>query len=105
MTRLPALEPAALLTLLDTLPLWRHDPARGAIDRSFQFKDFGEAFAFMTAQAQHAERHDHHPDWRNIYNRVDISLTTHDAGGLTERDIRLALAADRLHRQLTVSAS
>ncbi len=62
----------------------------GKLCVSLQFADFVQAFAFMTAVAQAAEKAQHHPEWRNVYNRVDIALTTHDAGGLTERDLRLA---------------
>ena len=96
MTRPQALDPAACQAALAGLPAWRHDAERGAIGRSFRFADFGQAFGFMTALALHAERHDHHPEWSNVYSRVDISLTTHDAGGLTERDIAFAQRADAL---------
>lgn len=72
------------------VPEWRHDPARDAITREFIFADFTEAFAFMTQVALVAEKHDHHPEWSNVYNRVSVTLTTHDANGLTEKDIYLA---------------
>jgi 4a-hydroxytetrahydrobiopterin dehydratase len=72
------------------LPGWSHDPERDAIRKRFTFRDFGEAFAFMTRVALEAEKADHHPDWSNVWNRVDILLTTHDAGGLTARDVALA---------------
>jgi 4a-hydroxytetrahydrobiopterin dehydratase len=75
---------------LAALPQWTFDPARNGIARSFRFRDFGEAFAFMTQVALEAEKADHHPDWTNVWNRVDIFLTTHGAGGLTMRDIALA---------------
>jgi 4a-hydroxytetrahydrobiopterin dehydratase len=78
---------------LAKLANWKYDPARNAISRSFKFADFTEAFAFMTRIALHAEKADHHPEWFNVYNRVDIVLTTHDAGengGLSQRDIDLA---------------
>ncbi|WP_420393790.1 4a-hydroxytetrahydrobiopterin dehydratase [Acuticoccus sp.] len=65
-----------------------------AIQRSLRFADFGAAFAFMTRVALAAERMDHHPDWSNVYNRVTIRLTTHDAGGLTDRDVALARSID-----------
>ncbi|MBB6123295.1 4a-hydroxytetrahydrobiopterin dehydratase [Sphingobium subterraneum] len=71
-----------------------HDP--DAITRSFSFANFAEAFSFMTRVAFHAEALDHHPDWSNSYNRVVITLTTHDAGGLTEKDIELAKLIDML---------
>lgn len=81
---------------LDGLPDWDYDEARDAITRRFGFKDFSEAFAFMTRVAMLAETADHHPEWSNVYNRVDILLTTHDAGGLSERDIELAERIDAL---------
>ncbi|MBY8825417.1 4a-hydroxytetrahydrobiopterin dehydratase [Sphingomonas colocasiae] len=81
---------------LDGLPDWDHDEARDAISRSFTFENFSEAFAFMTRVALLAEAADHHPEWSNVYNRVDILLTTHDAGGLSERDIEMAEAIDAL---------
>ncbi|MGV3479839.1 MAG: 4a-hydroxytetrahydrobiopterin dehydratase [Sphingobium sp.] len=81
---------------LDGLPDWDHDEARDAISRSFTFDNFSEAFAFMTRVALLAEAADHHPEWSNVYNRVDILLTTHDAGGLSERDIEMAEAIDAL---------
>ena len=77
-------------------PDWTHEPARDAIVRSFAFADFSEAFAFMTRVALIVEKMDHHPDWSNVYNRVDIALTTHDAGGLSARDIAMAQAIETL---------
>lgn len=61
-----------------------------AIERTLTFSDFAEAFAFMTRVAIHAEKADHHPEWSNVYNRVDITLTTHDVGGLSRRDVEMA---------------
>ena len=81
---------------LDGLPDWDYDEGRDAITRSFTFENFREAFAFMTRVALLAEKADHHPEWSNVYNRVTIELTTHDAGGLTHRDTRLAKAIDKL---------
>ena len=81
---------------LDALPDWDYDEARDAISRSFTFKDFSEAFAFMTRVALYAEKHDHHPEWSNVWNRVDILLTTHDAGGLSVRDVAMAEAIEGL---------
>lgn len=81
---------------LDGLPDWDYDEARDAITRSFTFDDFSEAFAFMTRVALLAEKADHHPEWSNVYNRVEILLTTHDAGGLSERDVEMAEAIDAL---------
>jgi 4a-hydroxytetrahydrobiopterin dehydratase len=85
------------------LPAWRHDAWRGAITREFTFTDFAQAFAFMTRLAEAAERHGHHPEWFNLYNRVDITFTTHDAGGLTQSDIDMAHEADRAHAQVTAA--
>jgi 4a-hydroxytetrahydrobiopterin dehydratase len=65
-----------------------------AISRSFKFADFSEAFAFMTRVALLAEKSDHHPEWSNVYNRVEITLTTHDAGGLSGRDVAMAKGID-----------
>lgn len=76
------------------LPGWTHDAARDAISRTFRFADFNAAFGFMSRLALHAERADHHPEWFNVYNRVEITLTTHDAGGLSARDIAFAAFAD-----------
>jgi 4a-hydroxytetrahydrobiopterin dehydratase len=73
---------------------WGYDAARDALTRTFKFADFSAAFAFMTRVALLAEKADHHPEWRNVYNLVDILLTTHDAGGLSARDVALARAID-----------
>jgi 4a-hydroxytetrahydrobiopterin dehydratase len=81
---------------IDRLSDWEYDDARDAFTRQFLFEDFSEAFAFMTQVAMIAEKQDHHPEWSNVWNRVDILLTTHDAGGLSERDVRMARAIDRL---------
>jgi 4a-hydroxytetrahydrobiopterin dehydratase len=81
---------------LDELDEWDYDEGRDAIMRSFTFADFTEAFAFMTRVALIAEKSDHHPEWFNVWNRVDITLTTHDAGGLSARDIAMAEAIDAL---------
>ena len=78
------------------LPEWTHDPARDALRRRVTFIDFAAAFAFMTRIAIIAEKIDHHPEWSNVWNRVDILLTTHDAGGLSARDVALALAIDAI---------
>lgn len=78
---------------LKKLSGWEYDPERDAISRSFKFGDFTEAFAFMTRVAIHAEKADHHPEWFNVYNKVEVTLTTHDAGddgGLSQRDVDLA---------------
>lgn len=80
---------------LSSLPDWREVEGRDAIFRSFRFADFRTAFAFMTEVALLAEKMDHHPEWFNVYAQVDITLASHDAGGLTDRDIRLATAIDQ----------
>lgn len=90
------LSPAEREDALEGLPEWDHDDARDAITRNFTFDDFSQAFAFMTQVALLAEKADHHPEWSNVYNRVEILLTTHDAGGLSERDIEMAQAIDAL---------
>jgi 4a-hydroxytetrahydrobiopterin dehydratase len=81
---------------LDGLPDWDYDEARDAITRSIVFSDFAEAFGFMTQVALIAEKADHHPEWTNVWNRVEITLTTHDAGGLSARDVELAGAIDSI---------
>ncbi len=75
---------------------WRRVEGRPAIARSFKFTDFNQAFGFMTRAALMAEKLDHHPEWSNVYNRVEIVLTTHDAGGVSERDLKLARFIDSL---------
>ncbi len=90
------LTPAERDQLTSTLPAWRRTDGRDAIERSFKFKDFSAAWAFMTRIALLAEKHDHHPEWSNTYNRVTILLTTHDAGGLSTRDTTMAAAIDLL---------
>lgn len=77
------------------IPDWEFSNERDAILRSFKFSDFRAAFAFMTHVAMHAEKMDHHPEWSNVYNRVDITLTTHSADGLTELDVKLAKLIDK----------
>ncbi len=78
------------------LPEWALRGDGLAITRHFTFADFSEAFGFMTRAALIAEKADHHPEWANVWNRVDVTLTTHDAGGLSERDIEMARAIDKL---------
>ena len=86
---------------LAALPGWTLSGDGLAVTRQFKFADFQQAFAFMTQVALAAERADHHPEWSNVYNRVDMRLTTHDAGGLTERDFALAAVADAAARTAT----
>lgn len=78
------------------LPSWRKAEGVDAIQRSFRFKDFVEAWGFMNRVALLAEKQDHHPEWSNVYNRVEITLTTHDCKGLSTRDVTLAKAIDEL---------
>jgi len=83
-------------TALRTLSGWSYDPPRRAFYRRFSFADFGAAFSAMTRIAIHAEKVDHHPEWTNVYDRLEIWLTTHDAGGVTRRDVDLARLIDRI---------
>ena len=86
--------PQEIAEALAELDGWGHDEARRAIARRFVFRDFAQAFSFMTAVALAAEEADHHPDWSNSWNKVDILLTTHSAGGVTARDVALARRID-----------
>lgn len=79
---------------ITTLDGWTIDQGRPAIQKTFKFKDFNEAWGFMSRCALLAEQADHHPEWFNVYNRVDVTLTTHDSGGVTEKDITMAKAMD-----------
>ena len=92
-TRLTEAERAALP---QTLPDWSPMEGGEAIARSFQFRDFNEAWGFMNRVALLAESQNHHPEWSNVWNRVRIELSTHDAGGLTDNDVKLAKAIDAL---------
>lgn len=78
------------------VPEWQAVPGRDAIHKRFMFADFKHAFAFMTQVALKAEQMDHHPEWANVYNRVDVTLTTHDAGGVTALDVALAKYCDEI---------
>jgi 4a-hydroxytetrahydrobiopterin dehydratase len=90
------LSPEARVSALARVSAWQMVEGRDAITRSFKFADFNAAFGFITRAALVAEKLDHHPEWFNVYNRVDVTLSTHDASGLTERDIALAEAMDRI---------
>jgi 4a-hydroxytetrahydrobiopterin dehydratase len=81
---------------LQQLPQWTLTDGREAIARTFKFKDFSAAFGFMARAALVAEKMNHHPEWFNVWNRVDVTLSTHDANGLTEKDMKLAAAMDKL---------
>jgi len=90
------LDPARLPELLATLPRWTLNGTADAISRHLEFPDFAEAFAFMTRIAFTAQARDHHPDWTNRFNVVDITLSTHSAKGLTMKDIEMARLIDRV---------
>ncbi len=81
---------------LAALPGWRFDAERNGIAKSFAFADFSAAFAFMTRVALAAEKADHHPDWSNVWSKVDILLSTHSDGGVTRKDIALAIEIERI---------
>ena len=89
------LDTEKLAQALSGLEGWILDKSRPAIHKSFKFKNFNECWSFMTQIALLAEEMDHHPEWLNVYNRVDITLTTHDADGITELDIKMASAIER----------
>ena len=88
------LEGQARKAALAQLPQWHEMPGRDAIARKFTFADFNQAFGFMARVALVAEKMDHHPEWSNVYRTVEVTLSTHDAGGVTEKDIGLAKAMD-----------
>lgn len=88
------LDPVERDMALRNLGLWTWEEKRDAITRRITFPDFSAAFAFMTRVALAAEQADHHPEWSNVWNRVDVLLTTHDAGGLTQKDVDLAAKID-----------
>lgn len=92
----PPLTDAERDEMLAAQPQWILRADGLAIERQFLFKNFSQAWAFMARVALLAEKHDHHPEWSNVYNRVAITLTTHDAGGLSERDAKMAKAIDKL---------
>lgn len=93
--KLDAAERAKVLPELEVRG-WRHDQARDAIAKTYRFTDFTQAFGWMTKVALAAEKFDHHPEWSNVYSRVEVVLTTHDAGGLTALDAKLAERMDAL---------
>ena len=90
------LSPDARKAALARLKSWTEVSGRDAITKTFTFHDFNEAFGFMARVALVAEKMDHHPEWSNVYKTVAVTLSTHDAGGLTERDLKLAEAMDKL---------
>ena len=94
MAKVQRLGDAEVTKKLEQVPGWM--VVDGRLRRELVFGNFVEAFGFMTSLALEAEKRDHHPEWRNVYNRVEIDLTTHEASGITERDFKLAAAANRL---------
>ena len=90
------LTPEERAELLPSIAEWSLAPGRDAIQRTFRFADFSAAWGFMSRAALLAERGNHHPEWFNVYNRVEITLTTHDAGGLSVHDVNMARALDAL---------
>ena len=88
------LEGAARMSALKELSSWQEVKGRDAITRRFEFANFNEAFGFMTRAALLAEKMDHHPEWFNVYSKVEVTLSTHDAGGVTENDVAMAKAMD-----------
>lgn len=91
---MPKLSTAERNSALASLPGWHAVEGRDAIEKTYQFADFVAAFGFMTKAALVAERMDHHPEWFNVYKTVKVQLTTHDAGGVTQKDITLARAME-----------
>ena len=98
------LERGAIDEALGALPGWRYDAEAREIAKSFRFRDFSEAFGFMTRVALAAEKADHHPDWANGWNRVDVRLSTHDAKGVTAKDLSLAREMERIAASLAEPA-
>ncbi len=97
--------PVDVAEVLSGLPLWRASEGdRPAIERRLIFKDFNAAFGFMTRVALMADRMDHHPEWSNVYNRVEVLLTTHDAGGVTDLDIKMARFIDEAAKDMGVKS-
>jgi 4a-hydroxytetrahydrobiopterin dehydratase len=89
--------------ILEELPGWSETTGREAIERTFTFRNFSEAFGFMCRVALVAEKNDHHPEWKNVYKTVEVVLATHDAGGVTRLDIDLAKAMNAIARQIGVT--
>jgi 4a-hydroxytetrahydrobiopterin dehydratase len=98
MTRPGALDAAEVARRCAELDGWRVEEGGGRIAKGFVFRDFSRAFAFMTAVALRAEKLDHHPNWSNVYSKVDVSLWTHSAGGVTDLDFRLATFMEEVAR-------
>lgn len=94
------LDPAARAAALRELSEWSEVDGRDAIQRTFTFENFNQAFGFMSRAALLAERMDHHPEWFNVWSKVEVTLSTHDAGGLSQLDVRMAKAMDTFARQI-----
>ena len=92
-----ALSPDEITAALSQLPAWTYDAQRSAISKTFVFADFNAAFGFMSRIALYAEAHNHHPEWFNVWNRVEVTLTTHDVRGLSPRDVAMAQWMDALY--------
>jgi 4a-hydroxytetrahydrobiopterin dehydratase len=92
------LSDAEIASTLERLPGWRVENAK--LHREYKFADFPHAFGFMATAAPAIEKMDHHPEWSNVYNRVVVDLTTHDAGGITERDVKLATLLEGIAKKL-----
>jgi 4a-hydroxytetrahydrobiopterin dehydratase len=95
----PQLTEAEIAAALASLPGWSRLEGRSAIRKKFQFADFNEAWGFMSRVALLAEAQNHHPEWSNVWNRVEVTLSTHDAGGLSARDVKLAMAIEQVVRR------
>ena len=94
------MNPEALKSAMKNRTEWSMTAKKDAINKKFEFKNFNQAFGFMTRIAMLAEKMDHHPEWSNIYNKVNVRLSTHEAQGLTERDFRMARAMDEFESQI-----
>ena len=98
--RPPKLTAEARVEALAALPHWQEVRGRDAISRQYEFRNFSQAFGWMTRVALVAEKMDHHPEWSNVYKSVSVTLATHDSGGLTELDVKLAIAMDKLAAEM-----
>jgi len=98
------IDPKTLSMRMEALPGWKLDEEQAAISRTFRFEDFAQAFGFMSQMAIVSEKMDHHPEWFNVYNRVEVRLTTHDANGLTTRDMDWAARADSAFKTVSEAA-
>lgn len=96
MSTIPQLSPDEIDQLIKDNPEWSLTREGAAMERTFRFDDFSQAWGFMSRVALIAEAHDHHPEWSNVFNTVEITLTTHDAGGLSQRDANMARAIERI---------